>query len=92
MIIWKLADHHHAGLFSEDSILEWSQFWTMLIGFLIAFWVASRLKDDAVLLRILGMLCGLAAIRELDKDLDLLIPLIGWHLPFHLLLITGLWM
>jgi hypothetical protein len=92
MIIWRLADYHRAVLFSEDSVLEWSQFGTMLVGFVITFFTSFRIKADAVLLRILGMLCGLAAIRELDSDLDRLIPFFGWHLPFHLLLVTGLWM
>ncbi|MEP2776021.1 MAG: hypothetical protein ABJQ29_14275 [Luteolibacter sp.] len=92
VIVWKMADHHRKGLFTEGSPLEMAQLLIMLAGAVLAFVAASRSSECAVLVRTLGIFCLLAVIRELDHDFDTWIPVAGWHLPFHLLFLTGVWM
>ncbi len=92
LAIWGLARVHGAMMFSEGSVLEWAQFGIMLIGAAMCITMSFRIMEFSVLLRILGMLCLLAAIRESDRGLDKLIPFLGWQLPFHAVLLGGVLM
>ena len=76
--------------FEENHYLEQVQVGILALGATYCWAAASRFRDFGVLFHCLGILCAMAAIRELDKNLDSLIPLLGWQLPFSLVLLLGL--
>ncbi len=89
LVIWWLAGHHGLELFFEGSPLEWVQFSMLLASSAISFITGWRVPAFRPLLLLLGVLPLLAAVRELDKDFDLWLPLVGWQLPFVLVLGSG---
>jgi hypothetical protein len=76
--------------FEEGNVLEWFQVGFLALGAAFTCVASYRLPGYGALLRCLGFLCALAAIRELDKDLDALIPIMGWQAPFALILLFAL--
>lgn len=87
--IWWLGASRGVALFSEGSPLEWLQLGLLAGTFLTALHGAVKCPRFKQLMRILAILPALAIVRELDATLDTMIPKLGWHLPFHMILIPS---
>lgn len=89
-LIITAARRDGTGFFEENHFLEWVQVGVLAAGAAFTCAASYRFPGFAALLRCLGFLCAMAAIRELDKEFDRLLPHFGWQLPFLLVLFTGI--
>jgi len=85
--IWLLSKHHGDMLFVEDSPIEWAQLVILLAT--LAIFLSGALKSASFrqISLVLATLPALASIREQDSAFDDIILVLGWKLPFYLLVI-----
>lgn len=88
--MWQLPKYTETPLYSEGSVLQWFQFGMLVASAIIFGLLAKRGAAFREMHILLAALAALAAVREQDSPLAALIPLLGWKLPFFLILIPAL--
>ena len=68
-------------LFQENGPIEWLQFSILIATSLMLTYGAIVEKPMRGLFSVLGAICSIAAMRELDNILDKAIPVLGWRAP-----------
>lgn len=72
-------------VFSENGPIEWLQLTVILLSVsILLFQSTGKQCDYEQLFKITAFLLLAAAVREMDSLFDLLIPFVGWKLPFAL--------
>jgi hypothetical protein len=89
LIIIYITPYYGAALFSEGSPLEWAHVVIMASAAVTFFWAVRATPSVRVVSLLLAHLPLLAVARELDKFFDDLIPVLGWQLPFYLILASA---
>lgn len=75
--------------FAENGPVEWLQ-WGLLIGSVVLLSIGARRAPQwRESFLVWAALLGMASIRELDSLLNRTIPLLGWKLPFSVLLLVS---
>lgn len=85
-----LAQYRDAAAFKENGAVEWLQ-----LGFLLA--IATMYFREKTLCPqfrhlsvVLGCVSAFAAVREMDANLDVIIPWLGWKVGYLLIIYAGL--
>jgi len=86
-----IVRHHGVAFFHENGPLEWFQLSLLAISTMLFALAALCLPTHRQLALLLGCVMAFAAIREMDRVLDNLLPVVGWKIG-GLFLVAAAWL